>query len=216
VPNASAIVAHHDDHVLWMAGTIQRLAVAGWHWKVVAMCVPELPRRDYFLHTCSVLGVDRAALEFRDYMPGNPFSQNDRASMRARLLETVRGQTFDLVFTHSRGEQGEYWARHANHVEVQELATELVDQHHLGSGRQSLAYFAYDVIYGGGTATCARTDATYVMPLTYPELLRKCHLCRLAPDVDTNLGNLAYPCPNPEGFEGDDLQLPVPPLVRRR
>lgn len=216
VPNAIAIVAHHDDHVLWMGGTIQRLAVAGWHWKVVAMCVPDLPKRDYFLHSCSVLGVARAAMEFRDYLDGEPFSQNDRDSMRCRLVEAVRGQTFDLVFTHSRSERGEYWARHANHVEVRELATELVGKQQLGPGRHGLAYFAYDVIYGSGTATCARTDAAYWMPLTYPELLRKCELSRLAPDADTSLRNLVYPCPNPEGFEGVGLDLPAPPLVRRQ
>jgi LmbE family N-acetylglucosaminyl deacetylase len=214
LPKAIAIVAHHDDHILWMGGTIQRLAVSGWQWTVVAMCMPDPARRAYFQHCCSVLGVVPVMMDFQDYMSGDPFSGNNRDQMRSRLVDAVRSQTFDLVFTHSRSAHGEYWARHANHVEARELAWELVNNRALGAGLPSLAYFAYDVIYGTGTATCARTDATYFLPLTYPELLWKCQLCRLVPDAESNLRNLAYPCPNPEGFEGDGLLLPAP-LVRR-
>jgi LmbE family N-acetylglucosaminyl deacetylase len=215
MPKALAIVAHHDDHVLWMGGTIQRLAISGWHWTVVALCVPDPARREYFFHCCSVLGAVPQAMSFQDHMEGEAFSRNDRDSMRSHLDRAVQGQRFDLVFTHSRAESGEYWARHANHIEARELASELVDSQGLAPGRPSLAYFAYDVIYGGGTATCARLDASYVLSLNYSELLWKCQLSRLAPDVDSNLRNLAFPCPNPEAFEGDGLQLPTPPFVRR-
>lgn len=216
MPEAVAVVAHHDDHVLWMAGTIQRLALYGWHWTVVAMCVPDPARRDYFNHCCSILGATPRATDFQDYMDGKPFSRNNRNSMRSWLVETVRGRTFDLVFTHSRAEHGEYGARHANHVETRELAIELVNSQQLGGGGRRLAYFAYDVIYGTGTATCASLDAEYILPLTYAELLCKCELSRLAPDAGTSLRNLAYPCPNPECFEGDELDLPAPPLVHRQ
>jgi GlcNAc-PI de-N-acetylase len=212
---AIGVVAHHDDHALWMGGSIQRLTAVGWHWTLVAMCVPDSARRVYFNHCCSVLGAVPVVMEFLDYMEGEPFSRNNRDQMRSRLVEAVRGQKFDLVFTHSRGQNGEYWGRHANHVETLQLTSELVDGNHLGSGRSSLAYFAYDVIYGSGTATCARTDAAFLLPLTYPELLWKCQLCSLAPDANTSLRNLAFPCPNPEGFEGDGLALPSP-FVRKQ
>ena len=215
MPKAIAVVAHHDDHVLWMDGTIQRLAASGWHWTVVAMCVPDPARREYFVHCCSVHGAIPAHMEFQDYMSGQPFSRNSRAEMRSRVADVVRGQRFDFVFTHSRSEHGEYWGRHANHVEIREVTTELIDGGLLGPGRSGLAYFAYDLIYGGGTATCARLDANYVLPLTYPELLWKCQLSNLAPDANTSLRNLAFPCPNPEGFEGDGLVLPAP-LLRRQ
>lgn len=215
MPKAVAVVAHHDDHVLWMGGTIQRLAATGWQWTLVAMCVPDRERQGYFLHCCSVFGAAPVFMEFQDYMNGEPFSRNSRDEMRSQLAEAVRGQTFGLVFTHSRSERGEYWARHANHVEVRELATEMVVNQQFGPDHGGLAYFAYDVIYGGGTATCARRDANYFLPLTYPELLWKCQLSSLAPDAHTSLKNLAFPCPNPEGFEGDGLILP-PPLVRRQ
>ena len=154
-------------------------------------------------------------MQFNDYQDGEPFSCNNRDEMRSRLLNAIDGQTFDLVFTHSRGKHGEYWARHANHVEVREVATELARSKTLGPGIQRLAYFSYDVIYGGGTATCARCDANFYLQLTYPELLWKCQLCSLAPDANSSLRNLGFPCPNPEGFEGDQLELPEP-FVRRK
>lgn len=207
---AVAIVAHHDDHVLWMGGTIQRLAASGWHWTIIAMCIPELDKLEYFIHCCSVFGVIPIAMKFGDYQSGEPFSQNSREEMRSRLIDAIDDQKFDLVFTHSRGEHGEYWARHANHVEVRELVSELVSSNTLGLGTQYLAYFSYDVIYGGGTATCARHDANYYLPLTYPELLWKCELCSIAPDANSSLKNLGFPCPNPEGFEGDQLDLSAP------
>jgi LmbE family N-acetylglucosaminyl deacetylase len=154
-------------------------------------------------------------MQFHDYQVGDPFSRNNRGEMRSRLLDAIDGQIFDLVFTHSRDEHGEYWGRHANHVEVRELATELVGNNKLGPGIQGLAYFSYDVIYGSGTATCARHDANFYLQLTYPELLWKCQLCSLAPDANSSLRNLGFPCPNPEGFEGDQFDLPEP-FVRRQ
>lgn len=178
------------------------------------MCVPDAARQAYFQHCCAVLGLVPVMMNFQDYMGGEPFSQNSRDEMRSQLMSAVRGQTFDLAFTHSRGEHGEYWSRHANHVEVRELAAELAGSQTLGFTQSGLAYFAYDVIYGGGTATCARLDADYYLPLTHPELLWKCQLCSLAPDAESSLHNLVYPCPNPEAFEGDGLVLETP-LVRR-
>ena len=215
MPKAVAIVAHHDDHALWMAGAIQRLAECGWHWTLIAMCVPAQDRRDYFFHCCSAFGAVPIAMEFQDYQGGEPFSRNNRDQMRSRLLDAVGSQRFDCVFTHSRGEHGEYWARHANHVEVREITAELTQLGQLGPTSNRLAYFSYDVIYGSGTATCARHDANYYLPLTYPELLWKCQLCSLAPDANSSLKNLAFPCPNPEGFEGDQLDLP-PQFVHRQ
>jgi LmbE family N-acetylglucosaminyl deacetylase len=184
---AVSIVAHHDDHALWMGGTIQRLAASGWHWTVIAMCIPEPDKQNYFLHCCSVFGAIPIVMQFNDYQTGNPFSQNDRNEMKSRLLGAIDDQKFELVFTNSRGEHGEYWARHSNHVEVRELVAELVSSNTLGQGIQHHAYFSYDVIYGGGTAICATLKANYYLPLTYPELLWKCQLCSLAPDADSSL-----------------------------
>jgi LmbE family N-acetylglucosaminyl deacetylase len=215
MPKAIAVVAHHDDHVLWMGGAIQRLAALGWHWTVIAMCVSDQEKHNYFHHTCSIFGAIPITMQFADYQVGEAFSKNIRAEMKSRIAEATAGRKYDLVFTHSRSEHGEYWGRHANHVEVREVTFELVKGDALGLGPESLSYFAYDVIYGGGTATCARHDANFYLQLTYPELIWKCQLSALAPDANSSLRNLAFPCPNPEGFEGDALNLSEP-FVRRQ
>jgi LmbE family N-acetylglucosaminyl deacetylase len=215
MPKALAIVAHHDDHILWMGGTIQRMITKKWHWTLIAMCVPAPEKREYFQHCCSIFGAIPIVFEFNDYPNGDAFSQNDRNKMRSELIAAVCRQQFDFIFTHSRSSSGEYWFKHPNHDEVRDLVTELAQQGKFGLNCQSPAFFSYDVIYKGGTATCARCDANFYMPLTYSELLWKCQLCRLAPDVDSNLKNLAFPCPNPEAFEGDNLHLPQPFVLRQ-
>jgi hypothetical protein len=38
--NALAVMAHHDDHVLFMGATMQRTKrMQGWDWTVTAMCL---------------------------------------------------------------------------------------------------------------------------------------------------------------------------------
>ena len=44
--NALVVVAHHDDAILWMGGTIQRFQ--DWNWHVVSICVPNPARRTTF------------------------------------------------------------------------------------------------------------------------------------------------------------------------
>lgn len=108
---------------------------------------------------------------------------------------------------------GEYGG-HANHTEVRQVVLELVRQRELRCDSIHIAQFAYEAIYGGGLPTCARLDCGFYLRLTYEELAEKCRLSSLAPDVETSLRNLEYPCPNPEGFEGEGLQLPEPFVQR--
>jgi hypothetical protein len=130
-------------------------------------------------------------------------AQENSDSQRGRT-RAIDGETYDLVFTHSQ--HGEY-GQHANHTEVQEIVTELSREWQFGKTCRPPAYFSYETDRPH-TAPRARLAAQYYLPLTYPELLWKCQLCHLAPDCETNLRNLAYPCPNPEAFEGDGLELP--------
>ncbi len=215
MPNALAVVAHHDDHILWMGGAIQRTRQLGWQWTLIAMCVPPDDRDPYFARCSEALGFPGQALRFRDYLSGPAFAVNSRSQMEQELRQSISGGQFDFVFTHSRYAHGEYSTSHANHNEVREIVASMVGSGELGRGRESLAYFAYDIIYGGGgLATVAKKDQPYAaksfLQMTYPELIFKSHWSQEAPDVSTNLRSLGFPCPNPEGFEGDGLILPEP------
>jgi LmbE family N-acetylglucosaminyl deacetylase len=215
MPKALAVVAHHDDHVLWMGGAIQRTRQMGWDWTLIAMCIPPDGRDPYFRDCSAALGFPGRAMRFEDYMTAPENKANSRGQMEQQLRHSIQGQKFDFVFTHSRYAHGEYSASHANHNEVREIVASMVSSRELGQGPQSLAYFAYDIIYGGrGLATVAKkappSEAKFFAQLTYPELIFKCQWCQRAPDLTTNLKSLGFPCPNPEGFEGDGLILPAP------
>jgi LmbE family N-acetylglucosaminyl deacetylase len=211
MPNALAVVAHYDDHPLFMGATIRRLGLKRWNWTLVAMCIKSNEKRDYFNRFCNQFGANGIAMTFCDHQGGPAFSQNSRQMMREKLLTDLGEKTFDWVFTHSRHPEGEY-GFHANHAEVQQVVTSLVDEKRLVQDRGCLAYFSYGVI-SGHTAATARFDAmekTHYLQLTYDELLWKCDWCIKTMTFDGSLPAIGYPCPNPEAFEGDGLRLPRP------
>jgi LmbE family N-acetylglucosaminyl deacetylase len=205
--NALVVVAHHDDAILWMGGTIKRFPA--WNWHVVSMCVPRPERREYLNQTCKALQAKSTPFDFQDYQGGEAFSRNRQENMSARLADSIGNEQFDFVFTHSRRPDGEYgW--HANHSEVCAIVNGLVQRGKLASGLDKVAFFSYRPIYGyGGRATVARLDAEFYVQLSYDELLFKCQWIKNAPDADENLTRgLGSPCPNPEAFDGDGLKLP--------
>lgn len=208
--NALAVVAHHDDHVLWMDGTIQRTLTAGWKWTIVAMCAPATDRAEYFVRCCKSQGVEPITFDFKDYMEGQ---LNSLDKMRSTLSSAVQGRTFNVVFTHSRRPDGEYGV-HANHFEVRDVVDALVKDGAIAQGPDSVAYFSYQAIYRR-SATVARRDANLFVQLNYPELMEKCKWSMEAPDADSNLKNLGYPCPSPEAFDctGSLLTDLVEPLL---
>lgn len=208
MPSALAVVAHHDDHVLWIGGTLQRLKAAGWDVTCVALCVPSPERQAYYCAYCKALGVSG---HYATFIDDQGAALNDKLAMKASLLGLTAGKRYDLVFTHSRRPHREY-GHHANHAEVEAVVTELAQLGELTPN--PIAYFSYQAMYGlAGLATVAETDASVYLQLTYPELLAKCDWVKRAPDVESNLVGLAYPCPNPEAFDCDS---PLPrPFVSR-
>jgi LmbE family N-acetylglucosaminyl deacetylase len=210
--NVLAVVAHHDDHLLWMGGTLQRMTLLGWNWTLIALCVPAPDRQRFFCDYCCALGISDASYsQFQDYQDRQPFSSNSKDAMRAEVQRAVSGKTFDRIFTHSRDPQREY-GHHSNHVEVEAVVTSLVQDGIVGRGGGSVAYFCYSAIYGGGgRATTARLDASYYLPLLYDELLFKAAWCKKVPDPG-KFEKLGFSCPSPEAFEGDNLTL-LPPFV---
>src|SRR5262245_15075509 len=111
---ALAVFAHHDDHILWMGGTLMRTRSQGWDWIVVAMCAPAPDRNAYFHACCRDLGIAPITMSFEDYQGGAPFVRNSRGAMRSHLSDALQGARFDWIFTHGRPPDGEY-GHHANH-----------------------------------------------------------------------------------------------------
>jgi hypothetical protein len=210
--NALVVVAHDDDAVLWMGGTIYHLK--DWDWHIISLCNQgDSARKDYFRETCEELGAKSEALDFYDYQQEKRApKKNSVIEMKQSLLRILGDKRYDYVFTHSRDPNGEY-GYHANHREVCEVMSSLVSAGSLVDSRSRLAYFSYYPIYGvSGLPTVARKDADYYFKLYYADLAFKVALIeRHIPAIVGNLEqDLGAPCPNPEAYEGDDLKLPVP------
>jgi len=99
VKKAIAIVAHDDDLLIWMGGTIQRLSEFGWDWTVIALCTADRKRKQYFLDCCTEFRVSNPIpMGFLDHQGGEPFSgENNRDKMLTELRRITNGQTFDLA-----------------------------------------------------------------------------------------------------------------------
>lgn len=205
---ALVVVAHCDDAVLWMGGTIHHLR--DWEWHIFSMCNGNDDQKiQSFNKSCVMLGIDKSrALGFRDYQNDGVFSQNNKEEMKLRLTKLM-DEAYDFVFSHGLKEWNEY-GHHDNHEEVGIIASEIAEKK---SWR--LIQFCYIPIYGGGTATVAdKKRANYYFQLNYEELKSKLALIDCFPNEIGSLKNLSYPCPNPEAFEGNSL--PAPPFIKGR
>ena len=204
---AIAITAHHDDAVLWCGGTILRTNRLGWNWTVVALCVADLQKQRYFDDYCNAAKVNSQRFDYDDYQDGAAFSRNSRHSLTQEIKRLLAATSYDFVFTHSRDPGGEYGG-HANHDEVLQATLDVVPN-------KGIICFSYNPEFGyNGRATTARRDADYHVQLTYEELIHKATWCQSAPDAQSNLRAIGFPCPNPEGFRTAVKDLPdafIPP-----
>lgn len=206
---AIAITAHHDDALLWCGGTIRRTKREfGWDWTVVALCVQCPEKQRYFERYCKKAKADGRWFTYEDYQEGSAFSCNSRGSLTNEIRQLLSASSYDLVFTHSRDPGGEYgW--HANHVEVRDATLDAVTN-------ERVLCFSYNPEFGcNGRATTARRDADYHVQLTYKELIHKAIWCQRAPDVQSSLRGIGFPCPNPEGFRIAGTGLPPEVFIPR-
>ncbi len=208
----AVIVAHDDDVVLWMGGTIHLLE--DWEWHIISMCnAHNEERKDYFHNTANRLGVTANVFAFLDYQNKESSSRlNCILDMKQQLSSLLKNERYDFVFTHSRDENGEY-GFHANHQEVCEVVKSLVSEKQIVEDFSKIAFFCYSPLYElPGLSTVARQDAKFYMQLPYSSLAFKIGLIQLhKPEIVKNLqDDLGSPCPNPEAFEGDNLRLPAP------
>ena len=203
---ALVVVAHCDDAVLWMGGTIHHLR--DWEWHVFSMCNGnDNLRIQSFNKSCEMLRINRShALSFLDYQSHEAFSRNNKEEMKLRLLKLI-DKTYYFVFSHGLQKWNEY-GPHANHKEAGIIASEIAEKK-----SWQLIQFCYKPVYDGGIATVAnKKRAKYYFQLDYDELKFKLALIDCFPNEMGSLKALAYPCPNPEAFEGNSL--PVPPFVK--
>ena len=213
---AIVIVAHDDDVVLWIGGTIHLLK--DWEWHIISMCnAHNNDRKNYFHNIADKLGVVANTFDFLDYQNKESSSKpNSIPDMKQKLSSLLEDKPYDYVFTHSRDKNGEY-GHHANHQEVCEVVQSLVSENRIVEEFSKIAFFCYSPLYClPGLPTIARNDAKVYIQLPYSSLAFKIDLVQShKTEIVNNLQNdLGSPCPNPEAFEGDNLCLPEPFINR--
>jgi LmbE family N-acetylglucosaminyl deacetylase len=207
---ALAVVAHSDDHILWMGGTIARLK--HWTWHILALCKSHNgedfePKRTVFHQSCKQLGVVKySARDLKDYQPREAMECQQLARMKEEIL-AFADDTYDLVFTHSIHNNCEY-GFHANHVEVRDAVNQLVERSMITTG--GVLYFSYK---SGGCKRPVRADldsANYKIELGSAEVAAKTKLKRLFIWAEADLKSLSLwdnDEPKIEAFQGRTPQV---------
>lgn len=172
---ALVVVAHPDDHVLWLSGTISKLKY--WEWHIISLCNSHndnfAPKLMDFESTCKTLGVKRfAARQLKDYQPRELMEVEQPLKMQREIL-SFADREYDLIFTHSISPNCEY-SFHANHTETRNTVNSLIDESLLIT--KLTLYFSYRS-GGANMPVIADVDnADYKVELTPDEIKRKKYL----------------------------------------
>ena len=128
------IVAHPDDELIWMGGTLLRNKDK-WDTKVICLTRrSDNDRYPKFLKACKALGVKGFIFDLND-KNFNPLPQNKIIKTIEEAIEDERD--YDYIYTH--GKDGEYG--HIRHIETHKAVDKM-----LKSGKlkcKNLFYFSY-------------------------------------------------------------------------
>ncbi|MCJ7448394.1 MAG: PIG-L family deacetylase [Bacteroidales bacterium] len=118
-PKAVAvIVAHPDDEILWVGGTI--LSHPSWKWFVVCLCRgSDNDRAPRFLKTLQILGSEGIIGDLDDGPEQKPLDENELENTILQLLPSMH---FNLIISHNPC--GEY-TRHVRHEEISKAVIKL-------------------------------------------------------------------------------------------
>jgi LmbE family N-acetylglucosaminyl deacetylase len=211
---ALSVVAHSDDHILWMGGTILRFNQ--WTWHILSLCKSHNdesfePKRGVFERSCAELGASRySAKDFKDYQPREAMESEQLKRMKEEIL-AFAGNSYDFVFTHSIQENCEY-GFHANHTEVRDAVSELISDGLLTT--KAALHFCYR---SGGYKKAVIADlskADYKVELYPEEISRKRNLKHIFTWARGDLEALTLwgnDEPTVEAFQARALDLQLPP-----
>ena len=212
---ALSIVAHSDDHVLWMGGTILRLNK--WTWHILSLCKSHnnedfKPKRIVFERSCTELGASRCfAKDLNDYQSKKEMETQQLERMKKEILGFADSDGYDLVFTHSKQESCEY-GFHANHAEVCDAVNQVINGGLLKT--KGVLYFCYR---SGGNRRPVIADlgnADYKVELNPAEIDRKRSLKHTFTWAKGDLMSLTLwgnDEPIIETFQAGCLDLQLPP-----
>ncbi len=219
---ALCVVAHPDDHILWVGGTILRLAQ--WTWHVLSLCnshnsnIEFQVQKTAFGNSCKELGVDKCHAEaFHDHRQVQLTDQPDprQVTEMKQAIQEFADDEYDLVFAHSIQRHCEY-SFHANHAEARDAVRELVKEGALKT--KALLHFCYKSGGSGQPVIADLHNADYKVVLTAQEVQQKGNLKRGFAWAQGDLRSLnlwVNDEPRIEAFQVRDIDIQLPPDFRR-
>lgn len=129
------VVAHPDDELIWMGGTLLRNKDK-WNTKVICLTRrSDKDRYPKFLKACKALGVKGIIFDLNDEN-FNPLPQN-------KIIKTIEEgigaeREYDFIYTH--GKDGEYG--HIRHIETHNAINEMLKSKKLKA--KNVFYFSYE------------------------------------------------------------------------
>jgi LmbE family N-acetylglucosaminyl deacetylase len=133
--NVAIIIAHPDDEILWVGGTI--LSNPLWKCFVVCLCRKSDPdRAPRFYKSLEELKAEGHMGDLDDGPEQNPL---DEKAIEHTILELLPSKHFDLIITHSP--LGEY-TKHIRHEEVSKAVIRLWNAEKISTNE--LWTFAYE------------------------------------------------------------------------
>lgn len=117
------IVAHPDDEIIWMGGTLIRNSLLNkkWNLTIISLCRRnDNDRAPKFFKVCQILNAKGFMSDLEDDKLG--IIDNNEVVNRLKGIIDKAGKEYDYVFTH--GENGEYG--HIRHKDVNKAVKEMI------------------------------------------------------------------------------------------
>jgi len=116
------IVAHPDDEIIWMGGTLIRYSLKNiWDLTIISLCRKnDIDREPRFRKVCEVLNAEGFISDLED----EKLNKINKKEIIFRIKEFIKNMEYDYVFTH--GSNGEYG--HIRHKDVHNAVSYMVNK----------------------------------------------------------------------------------------